>query len=122
MSCEYGTDEEVVARVKKSLGQSLAEDARFADVFFSLQIVQMIVDHHLDERIAEITGLEEVGKVTADYYDKSFEVYGVPAEFECTPAMLVEFGKMGFHQFWTHVHEEHPRQTGEHFYHCKLRT
>jgi hypothetical protein len=40
---------------------------------------------------------------TTDYYDRSIEIFGVPADFVLDDAGQLALREAGFHRAWTHV-------------------
>lgn len=107
------TQEEVIRHLRTIFISPVLNLASAMDI---IQTAGFIADNCLGEELTEV--FCEWERFTFDYYDMSFEVFGIPEGFVCSTEHIDRFRKLGFAHFWTHTADK-PRLAGEKYYSCR---
>ena len=74
-----------------------------ADRIFNAQSALADAEEELYDHLEATLGATECGRLTYDYYDRSFEAYQFePFDIEITPEQLTAICALGFNRFWLH--------------------
>ncbi len=104
------TQEQLLEHAAKWLKE---RPASLADTLSVLQCLTGCAESCLGEELEAVFG--DYDHFTFDYYDMSFEVYGV-SDSGLNPEQQQRFWSLGFRRFWTHEHPTESRQPGERSY------
>lgn len=95
----------------------MAESSKsVADEFYDAQISFAKAEDRVNDLLDNAVGTDNWESWTADYYDRSIEIYGIPKGLD-TAKLCNALHAEGFHLLWVHDHPE--TQEAPRFCACK---